>query len=257
MRMKEDQGETKVRTGNGQLKPAYNVQTGTEGGFVAGYDLFPNPGDTLTMKRHLERQQERLGVRPKAVIADAGYGSGENYQYREDNGTVAVVKYGTYRKERTKKGKEDRWKTGNREYHKEEKYYGCSQGRRLTCRETKQERTGNGYPITIDRYEGETCENCPDRALCTKGKGNRSIERNENLRRLKAQARSVLKDEAYGELKKQRSVEVETVFGQLKGNQGYRRFLLRGMEKVAAEWGLLSLGYHVKRLYRAMGKKAG
>ena len=107
MRMKEDQGETKVRTGNGQLKPAYNVPIGTEGGFVGGYDLFPNPGDTLMMKRHLERQQERLGVRPKAVIADAGYGSEENYQYREDNGTVAEVTYGTYRKERTKEGKED------------------------------------------------------------------------------------------------------------------------------------------------------
>ncbi|GHT80162.1 hypothetical protein FACS1894130_10910 [Spirochaetia bacterium] len=38
MRMKEDQGETKFRTGNGQLKPGYNVQIGTENGFVTGLE---------------------------------------------------------------------------------------------------------------------------------------------------------------------------------------------------------------------------
>jgi hypothetical protein len=50
-------------------------------------------------------------------------------------------------------------------------------------------------------------------------------------------------------------VEVETVFGQVKGNQGYRRFLLRGTAKVTTEWGLLALGYNVKRLYRLNNQK--
>jgi hypothetical protein len=54
---------------------------------------------------------------------------------------------------------------------------------------------------------------------------------------------------------KQRPVEVETVFGQLKGNQGYRRFLLRGTAKVSTEWGLLALGYNLKRLYRINNQK--
>jgi hypothetical protein len=58
------------------------------------------------------------------------------------------------------------------------------------------------------------------------------------------------KDGRYIELRKQRSVEVETVSGQIKGNQGYRRFLLRGMKKVSAEWGLLVLGYNLKQIYR-------
>jgi hypothetical protein len=58
--------------GNGQLKPGYNVQIGTEGGFVLGYDIFPNPADTRTVKPHLRRQQEQLGVKPKVVIADRG-----------------------------------------------------------------------------------------------------------------------------------------------------------------------------------------
>ena len=31
---------------NGQLKPGYNIQVGTENNFVIGYDVFPNPTDT-------------------------------------------------------------------------------------------------------------------------------------------------------------------------------------------------------------------
>jgi hypothetical protein len=36
-------------------------------------------------------------VKPKVVIADVGYGSGENYRYLENQKIRAVVKYGMYR----------------------------------------------------------------------------------------------------------------------------------------------------------------
>lgn len=39
---------------NGQLKPGYNIQTGTENNFVIGYDVFPNPTDTKTLIPHLK-----------------------------------------------------------------------------------------------------------------------------------------------------------------------------------------------------------
>jgi len=120
----------------------------------------------------------------------------------------------------------------------------------LTFRERKKKTTGSGFPITADKYECESCKYCRLKKKCTRTKGNRTVERNEKWLRLKKKACRILEDEHYVELRKQRSVEVETVFGQIKGNQGYRRFLLRGMEKVCAEWGLLSLGYNLKQLYR-------
>ena len=48
---------------NGQLKPGYNIQVGTENNFVIGYDVFPNPTDTRTFIPHLENVQKRLIVR--------------------------------------------------------------------------------------------------------------------------------------------------------------------------------------------------
>jgi len=242
--MKED------HMNNGQLKPGYNVQIGTENGFVVGYDLFPNPADSRTLKPHLMWQARRLGVKPKVVIADAGYGSEENYRYLENKRTVAVVKYNTYRKEQSRKWKEDIFRTENWEYNKKGKYYLCPLGRKLTFRESKKKKTDSGYPITIERYECESCKYCRKKKECTKSKGNRVIERNEQWLRLKRKAKRTLEDQRYTELRKQRSVEVETVFGQIKGNQGNRRFLLRGMAKVCTEWGLLSLGYNLKQVYR-------
>jgi hypothetical protein len=40
-------------------------------------------------------------------------------------------------------------------------------------------------------------------------------------------------------------VEVESVFGRLKHNWGFRRFRLRGLEKVPIEWGLLCMAHNL------------
>jgi transposase len=46
MRMKEDHIK------NGQLKPGYNIQIGTENQFIVGYSIHQRPGDTSCMKEH-------------------------------------------------------------------------------------------------------------------------------------------------------------------------------------------------------------
>jgi len=47
-----------------------------------------------------------------------------------------------------------------------------------------------------------------------------------------------------------RAATVEPVFGIIKGALGFRQFLLRGIEKVKLEWGLVCLAYDFKRLWR-------
>ncbi|MFD2881970.1 hypothetical protein ACFTAO_49010 [Paenibacillus rhizoplanae] len=69
---------------NGQLKPGYNVQIGTE------KPIYFNLQYTSKTDRHPlfraasgKKAQQILGKWPKTVIADAGYGSEENYAYLE------------------------------------------------------------------------------------------------------------------------------------------------------------------------------
>jgi hypothetical protein len=43
---------------------------------------------------------------------------------------------------------------------------------------------------------------------------------------------------------------VEPVFGQIKEVRGFRRFSLRGMQNVAAEWDLICLTHNLLKLFR-------
>ncbi|WP_253945009.1 transposase, partial [Paenibacillus sp. NEAU-GSW1] len=63
--------------------------------------------------------------------------------------------------------------------------------------------------------------------------------------RLKRQAREQLKSEDGYALSVRRMHEPERVFGQIKNNRGFRRFLLRGLPKVSLEVGWLSLAHHL------------
>jgi hypothetical protein len=48
-----------------------------------------------------------------------------------------------------------------------------------------------------------------------------------------------------------RKQTVEPVFGQIKEARGFRRFLLRGLEPVRAEWRLICLGHNLLKLFRS------
>ena len=97
MRMKED------AMLNGQLKPGYNVQIGTENRYIVGYTIHPNPTDTKTMIPHLNHLKEKLGTLPENIITDSGYGSEENYEYLEENHLGSYVKYNKFHWEKKKK----------------------------------------------------------------------------------------------------------------------------------------------------------
>ena len=47
-----------------------------------------------------------------------------------------------------------------------------------------------------------------------------------------------------------RMESVEPVFGQIKEARGIRSFLLRGLEKVKAEWDLICLTHNVLKIWR-------
>ena len=91
MRMKEDRGTDKP-----WHKPAYNVQTGTEGQFIVGFSVHGKAGDTACLIPYLEGLGKGLQRQLKRIIADAVYGSEENYAYLEQHGAENYLKYNTY-----------------------------------------------------------------------------------------------------------------------------------------------------------------
>jgi transposase len=50
-----------------------------------------------------------------------------------------------------------------------------------------------------------------------------------------------------------RKSTVETVFGVIKQVQGFRQFLLRGLDSVQSEWSLVCIGWNLKRMHALRG----
>jgi hypothetical protein len=126
MRMKED------HMLNGQLKPGYNWQVSTQNQYILEYTLHQNPTDVRTLTTHMESMKDTLGQLPDRVVADAGYGSEENYKYLEDNDVEAYIKYSTFHKETSKKWKDNPQYVDNLHYNSEKDCYYCPMGQAMT-----------------------------------------------------------------------------------------------------------------------------
>jgi hypothetical protein len=108
--------------------------------------------------------------------------------------------------------------------------------------------TDNGFKQTRRIYRAQNCNDCPIRSKCHSQKGNRIIGINNNLNRHKSIIRERLNSERGRRYRSQRPVDVEAVFGIIKGNRNYRKFLLRGIENVEIEVGLLALAHNLGKI---------
>ncbi len=164
MRMKEDHMR------NGQLKPAYKVQIGVESEYIVGIGLYSNPTDTTTLIPFLKRLRTNIGRKYTNVIADAGYASEENYSYLEENKQNAYIKPADYEIRKTKKYKKNIYRVENLSYDEIGDYFTCPNGKRLNHAYDGKRKTENGYEVVKSYYICESCEGCPHREKCYKGK---------------------------------------------------------------------------------------
>jgi transposase len=242
MRMKDDYMK------NGQLKPSYNLQMGTEGQFVVGFSVHQRPGDPGCLVPHLQGIKEKLRRLPKKIIADSGYGSEENYAYLHQEQVGNYVKYNTFGKEQRPRYRPNPFAADQMQYDPQKDELICPAGKRLTYQYSFHPKTDNGYRGERRCYEAEDCSGCPLKEQCTKAKGNRRVNMAFQLQAWRQQARQNLTSDEGKKLRSLRGVEVESVFGRLKEDWGFRRFLLRGIEKVKTEFGLLCIAQNMAKL---------
>lgn len=243
MRMKDDHMQ------NGQLKPGYNLQASTNNQFIVNYTLAQTTADTTTLINHVDEFIESFDQTPEQLTADAGYGSEENYTSLEDKNIEAFVKYNYFHKEQQQAKKEPNPFHPDQLYYNSKKdcYY-CPMGQALSNIGQAKKKTKNGFLQTYTQYKATNCKGCPFRGLCFKAKGDRIIERNYNLIRLKAKAKQKLLSEQGVAHRKQRCWDVEAVFGNIKQNMNFKRFMLRGIEKVETEIGLIAMAHNLKKV---------
>lgn len=243
MRMKDDHMR------NGQLKAGYNIQIGTENQYILAYNIYQKPTDTTLLPHFLDSFEEQYAMLPENLIADAGYGSEENYEYIESAEINCYVKYNMFHKEKKKKFKENPYRVENLIYNSAEDNYTCPAGKKLFYAFDKEYITDNGFKTIRKIYECEDCTGCIHRDHCHKSQYNRRIQVSHRLNELKKNARDNLDSGKGLEYRSRRCVDVEPVFAQIKHNKEYKRFMRRGLEGVTSEWGLLSIVHNLTKLH--------
>ena len=241
MRMKEDHMK------NGQLKPAYNVQLSSHDQFIVNYSLHQNPTDTRTLKSHLESHRSLYGFYPDVLVADAGYGSEENYALLQRKKIDGYVKHNQFDREQHAKSI-DCFKSDNLEYNKKEDVVYCPIGEPMERIGEAIRLNRSGFKQKFTKYQASKCKGCPVRDVCHSQEGNRIVDINHRLRRFKAEMNAKLKSEKGIAYRKKRSADVEPVFAQLKHNKNFKRFMLRGIKKVEIETGLLAIAHNLAKV---------
>ena len=238
----------------GIFKPAYNVQLGVSDEYILYAKVYPNPGDTLTFIPFLESYRKAYGSYPKTPVADAGYGSYENYLYCVEHQMELVQKYSYYESEKHSVKEEAQYRA--KSMRQEDGSYRCPQGKDFIYQQSVLKTEGS-YPRLEHQYQCEDCTNCPVANRCKKSENARTLRVNPVLFELQDIAKENLDSPRGIELRVQRSIQSESTFGQLKYNWGKTRFMRRGKENVENELFLIAIGlnlmkYHAKKMRKKL-----
>jgi transposase len=241
MRMKEDHMR------NGQLKPAYNVQISTNNQIIVNYSLHSNPTDTKTLVPHMKQFKKLYNLLPDVQVADAGYGSQENYQYLQKEGVECYIKPSDFDRKQKKKYQPNPFTTENLKYNEAKDEYVCPSGKPMKRIGTKKKKE-HGVLKRFALYQARGCGNCPLKESCHNQKGNRIISVNHKGHQLKQEAHRRLITEKGIYYRKKRPADVEPVFANIKHNKNFKRFLLKGIDKTEIEWGLLCIAHNLFKI---------
>lgn len=256
MRMKED------AMGNGQLKPAYNLQHGVDSEYITWLTIGPQPTDTTTLIPFLIDAQEHLKYKYKNITADAGYESEENYSFLKANGQFSYIKPANYEISKTRKYRNDIGKMENMDYDPQSDAYTCKNGRRLNADYIRRSKSKTGYISEKTIYRCENCSGCPYKKDCITGNNCKTSpeERTKVLQVAKTflkhraeDLERILSEEGIL-LRTNRSIQAEGSFGDLKQDMQFRRYLSKGTSNVLAESTLLAMARNINKLHNKIQK---
>ncbi len=243
MHMKEDHMR------NGQLKPGYNIQIGVESEYIVGVGAFSNRNDVQTLIPFLQRIRSHTNRTFERIIADAGYESSENYLYLEENEQECFIKPQNYEISKKRSYKANPYTVENMPYNEKKDEYTCPRGRKLKFTGTSTKTTENGYEATTKYYRNEKCGRCPYKDKCHKSKkGYRTIQVNDVISKYRPIALENITSKEGTLLRMNRSIQVEGVFGILKEDYGFRRFLTRGKRNIEMQFFLLAFAMNIEKL---------
>jgi transposase len=186
----------------------------------------------------LTRRLKSLHLGCSALLADAGYSSGENYALLEQEGITAFIPpHGTY------KGGPEGFS-----YDKEEDCWRCPQGKKATFRKVKVEPKGN-IRKKVYFTTRRDCKGCPLREGCI-GKGHEKKVEITYYREEYERVIARLQSRWGRKMKGLRQATVEPVLGTLINYMGMGKINTRGIKQAHKGMLLAATAYNLRKLLR-------
>lgn len=235
----------------GLSRPCYNAQIAVSDGVIVNADLFQKPADTKTFIPFMERYHDHTGEYPTCPMADAGYGSYDNYMYCLTHKMALYMKYPMYAKKNEPKFKKKIFNTLNWETTED--------GDRICPNHhvfdeniyDRYDDRGEYLRIIQKRGSKESCEGCPFEKECCKNSIHRKIlSRDAVLEEMHAAVDENLSSAFGKELKKQRSIQAEGAFGVIKQDMKFTRLARRGLRNTKMEFLIVCIGYNLKKYHK-------
>jgi hypothetical protein len=229
------------------LEVCYNIQTSVDDKHNLPIDFkTTNNNDTHALANMAKRAKAIIGHTDFVELADKGYHTGEEIRKCHELGIETLV--AIPKTPISSQAPDPAYNQNKFQYDKENDYYLCPQGHKLTS-------TGTWYqnhPYKTKHFKTKACKECTVKSQCTISPKGRLIERNENIEATQRNKRAI---ENNKELYKRRQEIVEHPYGTMKRQWGFDYTLMKGKKKVDGEVGLIFIAYLFTRLKTILGLK--
>lgn len=234
--------------GNDQLLPGYNIQLGLCDEYISVFDVKQYASDMDCFQPLMEKFNNTYHRYPLYPVADAGYGSFNNYLYCEEHGMEKYMKFTMFKKE-----------TEDKEYHNNPfraVNFPINENGNPVCPNEKEFHylysrpvRGNKFGRTEEMYQCEDCSGCKLKEQCCKCEGNRVVRINEELTSFHQEVLHNLNSVHGALLRMNRSIQAEGAFGTIKWNRAYKRARRRGLKGVILEISMISCGFNLHKYH--------
>ena len=222
-------------------KFAYSAQAvvDRDSKLIVAADVVTDESDNYQLVPMLEQTEQNLGGVAEQTVADNGYQATTQSAKAEEKGYSILVNLN--------EPNDQPYHASRFTYDAEKDRCICPRGETLQFDGIKKRDKAQPYEVRV--YRCANYENCPVRWQCSKSRSGRTVQIHPNHDVLVRQ-REKLKDERMRALLKQRSVIIEPLFGWIKEPMGFRRWTVRGLDKVKTQWLLLCTSINLRRLHQ-------
>jgi len=232
-----------MKTSEGSIRPCYNGQIAVDKNqFIVAADLVNSVDDKGSLELMIEQSQRNVTPELGSVLVDGGYNSGRNLKYIRQSGLDVYMPMGSGYPEPADKFGRDAFV-----YDASEDRYRCPAGEYLHY---KHRRRRNGVEIKLYRCSSKICGRCSLLSQCTTSKCKRRELCISEVYDYEVAMKEKLNSETGRKIYARRKVMVEPVFGNMKFNLGFSRFLVRGLKKAKREFLLMCIAHNLKKMSR-------